>query len=168
MSKVIFIVLSFLGMCGRHSRLELKVNSKNDQMWKLIKTKQRCQAYLAGAWGGQFSNGGCPQSYSSLGWWMFLTTVVPIIRRTVVGSAPCVRRWPDCALCGPGGRHMGAPCLDQSISFHHMMHQHYVCTSHKIPSSCTVGLVKADQTVGAPVEEDGVWGTGGFCGSCMR
>ena len=53
-----------------------------------------------------------------------------------------------------GGR--GAPCLDQSISFHHMMHQHYVCTSHKIPSSCTAGLVKADQTAGAPVEEDGV------------
>ena len=168
MSKVIFIVLSFLGMCGQHSRLELKVNSKNDQMWKLIKNQATLPGIFSRSLGRAVFKWSAHKSYSSLVWWMFLTTVVPIIRRTVVGSAPCVRRWPDCALCGPGGRHMGTPCLDQSISFHHMMHQHYVCTSHKIPSSCTAGLVKADQTAGAPVEEDGVWGTGGFCGSCMR
>ena len=38
---------------------------------------------------------------------MFLTTVVPIIPRTVVGSALCVRRSPDCALCGPRGTTWG-------------------------------------------------------------
>ena len=76
----------------------------------------------------------------------------------------CVRRSPDCALCGPRGHHMEGGGVGGTKAYLSIAR----CTSilytpHKTPSDhARAGLMKADQTVEAPTppieEEDGGWG----------
>ena len=89
-----------------------------------------------------------------------------------MGSALCVRRSPDCALCGPRGHHMGGVGWGGAGGGRHWSGRGLILQnifpSQDAPaffihptkplSSCTAVLMKADQTLGAPTpieEEDG-------------
>ena len=100
---------------------------------------------------------------------MFLTAVVPIIRRTVVGScgsvsgdhpiAPYVAQ--GATTWGEGQEERGGRGTKAYLSIARCTSILY--TPHKTPSDhARAGLMKADQTVEAPTppieEEDGGWG----------
>ena len=103
----------------------------------------------------------CLWSYSSLAWWIFLTAIVLIIRRTVVP----VSRDPRLRLMGQCGRFI-CVCYDVTcvcgggiflllaqnlISTHRKMHTGILYPSHKTCLVMQSLPMRADQTVRHPL-----------------